>query len=82
MYNKHRNAPDVITYFSIMEKTLYPAQQLLNPFSFSYAEILVVNNFEIWKESGTFEIVTSEGGFSSEHGIVHAGFRGLRTFDS
>jgi len=29
------------------------------------SEILVVNNFEIWEESGTFEIATYEGGFSS-----------------
>jgi len=25
----------------------------------------VVNNFEIWKESATFEMVTRKGGFSS-----------------
>jgi len=38
----------------------------------------LVNNFEIWKKSATFEIATSEGWFSLIHGIVHAGFRGFR----
>ncbi len=27
----------------------------------------MVNNFKIWNESGTFEIATREGGFSSTH---------------